>query len=303
MPGRAAAGRNRSRPRATPGSKATSRSASTRASSRSQRRSGSTTSALSSLTGGRRLSDPHDGTGPVALRGLAWAALVALAVSIGPWPLAIVLGAVAGWAAWEVAAASMDTGLPADRYLSATLAALLPLLAWFDPAAAGALLVVGTAGAVALAWQLRPEGAPLLAAAGAGIAPWLFVGLAATGPLFTWRTELGAVVVLVAFVGIYDAGSHLVGVDAASVWEGPMAGLVGVAVVAFAAAATGIPPFDFGGMAGFAVLAAATLPFGPVVAALLLPTGASSAVLRRIDSLLVIGLVWPPLIGLYAQSL
>ncbi|MEM9034215.1 MAG: hypothetical protein AAGA99_09630 [Actinomycetota bacterium] len=291
--------------RAAPKRTAPKRGASTkrRTSGASRPQRPGTPSALGSLTGGRRLSDPHDREGQVALRGIGWAALVALAVSIGPWPVAVVLGAVAGWAAWEIAEASAATGLPADRYLSASLAAALPLIAWFDTAAAGALLIVGTAGAVAVAWQLRPESTPLMAAAGAGVAPWFFVGLAAAGPMFTWRTELGAVVVLFAFVGIYDAGSHLVGVDAGSVWEGPVAGLVGVAVVAFAAAAIGIPPFDLGGVAWFAVVAAATLPLGPVLASLLVPDGTASAVLRRLDSLLVIGLVWPLLVGLYVQSL
>lgn len=234
------------------------------------------------------------------VRGVAWAALVAGAVALGPWALAVVLGAVAGWAARDLASASAGTDLPADRTLAAAVAAFLPPLAWFDPAAAGALIIVGVAGSSALAWRLRPTGTALSAAAGANVAAWFFVGLAAVGPLFTWRIELGAVVVLLAFVGIYDVGNHLVGVDAGSSWEGPVAGIVGVGVVAFAAAAFGIPPFDPAGAASFALVAAATLPFGPVVASLLLPKGASSAVVRRIDSLLVIGPIWPVLVGLYA---
>ncbi|MEM9710912.1 MAG: hypothetical protein AAGA17_01730, partial [Actinomycetota bacterium] len=168
---------------------------------------------------------------------------------------------------------------------------------------AGAVLVTGVVGSCVIAWFTRSEGTPLGALAGANVAAWGFVGLAAAGPMFTWRVELGGVVVLLAFVAIYDMGSHLVGVDASSAWEGPVSGVVGVAVVAFAAAAIGVPPFELDGAASFALIAAATLPFGPIVASLLVPAGHPSRMLRRIDSLLVIGPLWALLVGLYAQSL
>lgn len=239
----------------------------------------------------------------MALRGLAWGALVTVAIVAGPWFLAVVLGALAAAAAWEIATCSADTDYPVEPVLAATLAAALAPAAYFDTAAAGAVLVTGVVGSVAVAWFTRSDGTSLIALAGANVAAWGFVGMAAAGPMFTWRVELGAVVVLAAFVAIYDMGSHLVGVDASSAWEGPVSGVVGVGVVAFATAAIGVPPFELDGAASFALIAAATLPFGPVVASLLVPAGESPRALRRIDSLLVIGPVWPVLVGLYVQSL
>lgn len=229
--------------------------------------------------------------------------LVASALVTGPWPFAVLLGGLAAVAAWEIANASAETDLRPEPVLAGVLAAVLPLAAYYDTAAAGAVLVAGVIGSVAVAWFVRTPQTPLMALAGANVAAWVFVGLAAAGPMFTWRVEVGAVVVLCAFVAIYDIGSHLVGVDASSAWEGPVSGVVGVGVVAFAAAAIGVPPFELDGAASFALIAAATLPFGPILASLLVPVGESPPALRRIDSLLVIGPVWPLLVGLYVQSL
>ncbi len=255
------------------------------------------------LLGGRTLADPHSAGGQVVLRGVAWGAIVALAIATGPWPLALVLGGLAAAASWEIAVASAETDYPVEPVFAAVLAAALPAAAYFDTAAAGAVLVAGVVGSVAIAWFLRTSDTPLMALAGAYVEAWGFTGLAAAGVMFTWRVELGAVVVLCAFVAIYDIGSHLVGADAGSAWEGPVSGVVGVGVVAFAAAAIGVPPFELDGAASFALVAAAALPFGPVLASLLVPAGESPPALRRIDSLLVIGPIWPVLVGLYVQSL
>ncbi|MEM8902102.1 MAG: hypothetical protein AAGF02_00230, partial [Actinomycetota bacterium] len=95
------------------------------------------------LLGGRTLADPHDAEGHVVLRGLAWGAAAVLALVAGPWPFAVFLGVIAAVAAWEIAMASADTELCAEPVLAAALAGVLPLAAWFDSAAAGAVLVTG----------------------------------------------------------------------------------------------------------------------------------------------------------------
>lgn len=211
------------------------------------------------------------------------------------------LAGLAALAAWQLAEYSKRGG--ADARVAAPLALVLPLAALESTTTAGVVLIVGALASVVAGFLSRPDPMSALAAAGSTTQSWLVPGLSLAGVGFTWRVEVGAVVVLLVLASVYDAGAYLVGADSTRWWSGPFAGVVAVAAASFTAAAIGIPPFDLGAAVFFGVLAAAAFVLGPIVGSALLPTGAERApFVRRADVYFVVGLVWPIVIGLYVQA-
>jgi hypothetical protein len=127
----------------------------------------------------------------------------------------------------------------------------------------------------------------------AGVRCWLFVVLAAASPLLLARADVGRVVVLLFVVAAYDVGDYLVGSASPNAVEGPLAGLIGVLVMTFAAAVVDPPGFDGHPVWLLGLLAAGLCPLGPLMASAILPrAGAFAPALRRLDSLLLVGPVW-----------
>jgi hypothetical protein len=121
----------------------------------------------------------------------------------------------------------------------------------------------------------------------------LFTGFAAATPVLADRVEIGAAVVLLLMVWVYDAGDFLIGSAATHPAEGPLAGILGVVVVAFAAWVLDPPPFEGAGVWVFAAVVAIFAPVGQIAASFILPRADSPArALRRLDSLLVAGPLW-----------
>ncbi len=103
---------------------------------------------------------------------------------------------------------------------------------------------------------------------------------------------MGRTIVLLFLAAAYDVGDYLVGSASANAIEGPLAGIIGVVVMTFAAAVVDPPGFD-GGVWAFGLLAAVLCPLGPLAASAILPRAAAFApALRRLDSLLLVGPVW-----------
>jgi hypothetical protein len=119
------------------------------------------------------------------------------------------------------------------------------------------------------------------------------VGFAAASLVIIRHQEIGAAVSLVLLVSAYDLGDFLVGTDAASPIEGPVAGIVAALVIAFALGVFAVPPFVVSSALIFGGLAAVLFPLGQLLATELLPEAAARAqALRRLDSLLLVGPIW-----------
>lgn len=255
----------------------------------------------------------HDVRGPRARRGVLWFVATTVTAVASPLALAVLLALAAGFAADQVVrlrAIPFDPGAPRRaeprapivervralvsdprRLPVALAAAALPLAAaagvdTLAAALAGAVLVV--LGARVLLPGDGPDGA--LGDMAVGCTAAIALGLAAAGPVLLDQVGRPAGVVFVLLVAAYDLGDFIVGTGAATAWEGPVAGVVTVLVVAFAASVIALPPLSTATTLGAGALAAVLAPLGPPAASLLVGDGRRSAVfVRRIDSLLVLG--------------
>ncbi|HEX2038272.1 MAG TPA: hypothetical protein VHF47_00925 [Acidimicrobiales bacterium] len=219
--------------------------------------------------------------------GLLWAATTAAAATAGPFVLAPWLAAVAGVAALQSVRQVKGKGKGRrrrrpDRAGAAAAAVLPPLGAALGPLGAAAGLVAGvTAGAL------------LGTARGRVVRTLSFglpFGLAAAAPVVLRTRGLAEAGTLLALVWAFDAGDYVVGVGAGKRWEGPAAGLAGMAVVTLCAAAVLVPPFEGASAWVLGGLAAALAPIGPVVVSGLLGSSKSDVpAARRLDSLVLAG--------------
>jgi hypothetical protein len=232
--------------------------------------------------------------------GLLWFGGVVGALAIG-WPAVTVLyTAAAGWAGLQAADAWIEEGAGANRVVAAVGAGGLVVAAAFGSGLLGLaalVLVVAAVGTAALGAQHRHG---LVEGAGTTVQCALFVGLAAAGVVLSLRLEIGAAAVLVLLVAAYEVGDYLVGSGAGNAVEGPAAGIVAIAVVTAVVVVLDVPPFDGADAFTFGALAAIGCPLGQLLGSLILPRADAPAPgLRRLDSLLLLGPLWPLLVGLY----
>ena len=170
------------------------------------------------------------------------------------------------------------------RLVAAVGAGLMPLAAAYSTGMAGAALIVLPLIAllVHLVFGLRPSSAaPTLI----GI---VLPALASISVVLSVRAGLWAGLFLVLAVSLYDAGSFLLGADASSRWEGPVAGMIGALGVTFTIATFHPPPFSTASawIAGIVICVAS--PLGQWLGSFFLPSaGAHAPALRRIDAYLV----------------
>jgi hypothetical protein len=214
--------------------------------------------------------------------GLLWAAVtVAAAVAgsgaLGPW-----LAAVAGVATLQSTRQVKAKRRRPDRMGAAAAAVLPPVGAVFGPLGAAAGMVAGVTAAALLA---TARGRVLRT-----LSFGLPFGLAAAAPVVLRTRGLAEAGTLLALAWAYDAGDYVVGVGADKRWEGPAAGMAGMAVVTLCTTAVLVPPFE--GASGWVLggMAAALAPLGPVaVSAVLGSPKADVPAARRLDSLVLAG--------------
>jgi hypothetical protein len=164
----------------------------------------------------------------------------------------------------------------------------------------GTALLVLVAAALAAGVARRSTGDSVTSTAGRVVVRAGLPGLAAAGVVLTGRYEIGAVITLLVLVAVYEASDYVIGSGASNSLEGPLAGIIFMAVVTFVVAELQVPPFEGTDAWVFGGLAAVGCPAGQLVASALLPTARSHApALRRIDSLLVLAPLWAWLVGLY----
>lgn len=247
----------------------------------------------------------YDTQGPRVRLGILWAAAVALALAVRPlrpYGLATLYAVVAGVAAMQVVDAWHAVRSGADRWVAALGASTLPILATLGVGPVGGGLVVLVVAALGVAAARQDRQMSVVAAAGHTVLSAGLCGMAAASMVLLADYEIGAVIILVVLVMVYDASDYLVGSGADNGFEGPVAGAMFMAAVTWFVVVAGFPPFRGADIWTFAVLAAVACPAGQLLASAMLPNGAVRApALRRLDSWLIVAPAWAALVGLYLQ--
>lgn len=245
--------------------------------------------------------------GPRMRLGVLWAVGVALSLAfepMRPYGLATVYAVCAGIAAMQVVDAWQDVRGGADRWVAAFGASSLPVLATGGTGflGGGLILLVGVAVAAALLRPAEQRTMSAVNAAGHTVFAAGCCGGAAASLVLLANYEIGAVIILVIYLMVYDASDYIVGSGASNGVEGPVAGALFIAATTMMMAVIEVPPFRGVDIWNFAMLAAVACPAGQLLASAMLPrANANAPALRRLDSLLVVAPAWAGLIGLYLQ--
>jgi hypothetical protein len=143
---------------------------------------------------------------------------------------------------------------------------------------------------------------PMFAAAGHTVLAAGLCGGAAASLVLLADYEIGAAIILLVYLMVYDASDYVVGSGASNGVEGPVAGGLFIVAVTMLLAVLKVPPFRGVDIWNFALLAAVACPAGQLLASAMLPRAdAPAPALRRLDSLLLVAPAWAGLIGLYLQ--
>lgn len=250
---------------------------------------------------------PHNPHGPRIRLGLAWAVVVFGSFALDwmrPYGLATVYAVAAGLAAMQVVDAWHGRDVGSDRYVAAFGASLLPVAATVGTRylGGGLLLLVAAAIGVAVARPRAERQMPTLAAAGHTVLSAGVCGGAAASLVLLANYEIGAVIILLVFLMLYDASDFIVGSGSTNSLEGPLAGAVLVCAATMFLAVIEVPPFRGADIWNFTALTVLAAPIGQFAASAMLPRpDADAPALRRIDSMLIAAPAWAGLIGLYLQ--
>ncbi len=252
---------------------------------------------------GRRYAVVYDTTGPKVTLGVLWFVASMASLALGWWSLTFLYALAAGFAAMEAAERWRELGVAADPWIAGMGAGAVAAAAAAGAGyMGGAILVVVVAAMARLA--ISPVGRDhTISAAGNTVGCAIPFGLAAGCVVLTLDLEIGAAVVLLLFVAAYEAGDHLIGSGASNSIEGPVTGIVTIAVVAMAVALLRIPPFDGVPAYTFAAFAAVGCPLGQLAGSAILPAAdAHAPAVRRLDSLLILAPAWVWAVGVFMQS-
>lgn len=248
----------------------------------------------------------YDTHGPRLRLGVAWALAVAATMAVQPlrpYGLATLYAVVAGAAALQIVDAWHPSRTGADRWVAALGASALPVLATQGVRPLGAALLALVVAAVVVASQRSERDMAVTASAGHTVVAAGVCGGAAAALVLLAGYEIGALLVLLVYLMVYDASDYVVGSGATNGVEGPLAGALMIAGFTMFFAVTEVPPFRGVDVWSFAMLAAVACPAGQLLASALLPRAdAKAPALRRLDSALVTAPAWAGLIGLYLQN-
>lgn len=253
---------------------------------------------------GRRYAVVYDVNGPRVRMGVLWFGLAIGALVLGPIAVTPLFAAVAGLAGYQSVRAWRAVGSGANQWVAALGAACIVGGSAFGIGLMGVVILVLPVLAVLVSAVEVRNRSPLFEAAGTTVQCALFAGMAAASVVLSLRLEIGAAVTLVLLVSAYEMGDFLVGSGASSSIEGPISGIVALAVVCGVIAVLRVPPFDGTPVFVFGGFAAVACPLGQLAGSAILPRADSRALaLRRLDSLIVLGPVWVLLIGIYLDQL
>jgi hypothetical protein len=243
-----------------------------------------------------RLRVVADTDGPRVRLGLLWLAVGAGALAASAYLAAVVFALVAAVGAVQTGAA-LRRAHARPRPLVAGAAAFVVVAAGAAPTSR----VVGLAVLMALVGTLISGlhiGGFDLDAAGMTVRSWLGIAVAGVAPVVFARAEPALAVLLFVLVCTYDAGDFLVGTASANGVEGPLAGMVGVLAVGGGAAILHPGALADHRLWPVVILTTVACPVGQLAGSAMLPrAGAYAPALRRLDSLIITGLVWILLLG------
>ncbi len=248
-----------------------------------------------------RWAVPYRTDGPKVTFGVIWFVLIIGSSLFGlsndnprmaATAVAIITAVVAGLAGLQTGF-SWFPRLPVTRTWTASVAAVMALLGVIGPwgVPLGVLLAVFALGAYVMIYRGHRRSAPeLLDVLARSAIP---VGLAAASMGALASRNLPAFVALVMLVSAYEVGDYLVGSGASNAIEGPLAGIIGLGVVAFFLFLIEPEPFSSESTMMFSVATAVSCVLGQYAASGLLPRGAAWApALRRLDSYLLAAPLW-----------
>jgi hypothetical protein len=234
---------------------------------------------------------------------LLWVIAVAASLALRdlrPYGLATLYGVVAGAAALQIVDAWHTVRSGADRWVAALGASSMPVVATAGTAPVGVVVLMLVALSVAAAAVSRDRHLPLFASAGHTVLAGAVCGGAAASVVLLANYEIGAVIILLIYVMVFDACDYVVGSGATNGLEGPVAAAIFFVPITALLAGLHVPPFRGADIWSFAILAMVACPAGQLLASAMLPSAASRApALRRLDSLLIVGPAWAGLVGLY----
>lgn len=257
-----------------------------------------------------RYAVPYWTDGPKVMLGIGWFILLAGSAVLGYYfsspvaasaGLALIGAGIAGLAGLQAGFAWLPK-TSATRSWTAGVAAVVAVAGFLGPWGVIIGLVVGLI-AVSLYVVLyrghrrpTPELFDVLfrSAVPAGVAMASLAALAQIEP-----GGLNAAMTLILMVSAYEVGDFMVGSGASNAFEGPLAGVVALGVVAFFLFLLTPEPFSTSSALLFSSIAALCCPLGQIAASALLPRGTAWApALRRIDSYLVVAPLWLLLLAL-----
>ena len=227
------------------------------------------------------------------LLGIAWFAGVVVCAAVGPPAIAVLFGGLASVAALQSAAVWRAQRVELDRQVVAFAPLLGALCALLGVGLAGAAVILLAVAAVVMSAIAPRRRVPVRSRAGFTMRCALVPMLTAVAVTLIARTSISALLVLLVLVSAYEVANHLMGTDAGSIFEGPIAGIVTVLVLTFTLATFQFGPFSNRSAWFFGGLVAVTVPFGPAIASALVPAARDAgAALRRLDSWILVAPVW-----------
>ncbi len=229
-----------------------------------------------------------DPRGPRVALGLAWFALLAVAVFLR-WLLPVVLTGTAALAALQTAGRAKEVRRPVNQVVAALGAGVLVASAAHSTRAAGFALIAFAAAALLLPPGRRPWPFDLEAS---GAAAWYTlrsggpVGVALASVVLVQGIDEAALGFLVVGLCAYDAGDYLLSAgEPQGRWVGPLAGMAALLMWTLGMAVFDPPPFAGSQPWVVGVVLALCAPAGQWFASTLLPRPTTrAAALRRVDS-------------------
>ena len=244
-----------------------------------------------------RLAVPYHTDGPKITLGVIWFLAIFAATLYRPAAAAAVAAPVAGLAGLQ-AAHAWFRGLPAQ---------------WWTGLSAALITVSGVYGPLGLSIATAASMALLLTYIGLGkghhrsssqlfdvlLRSALPGGLAAGSLVALGQIDTFAAVGLILLISSYEAGDFVVGSGSNNAFEGPLAGYVGMIIMAFILAMIVPEPYNIVTVITMSSIAAISAISGQVFASATLPRGDAWAPgLRRLDSYLVAAPFWLLLVHL-----
>lgn len=225
--------------------------------------------------------------------GIAWFVSFIACAFVGPPAVALLIGALCSVAALQSVMSWKQQHTEVDRPIAAVLPIAAALASLIGVGLAGLVLAFGTVIAIVMAAGAPGRRVGVFARAGTTLRCALLPTVVAISVVSMARTSTSALLVLLVLVSAYETGNHLVGTDAGSIFDGPIAGVAAVLVVTFTEATFQFGPFTTHAAWLFGGLVAVGAPLGTPVAAAMVPRAAEvGAALRRLDVWLVVAPLW-----------